>query len=49
MEFSQCWLGNKVNIVMNDFCLGRRRALVRCAAESKLGDIIATEENLNVR
>lgn len=49
MQFSQYWLGNKVNIVMNYFCLGTRSVLVRYAAELKLGDIINTEENLNVR
>lgn len=39
----------RVNIFMDDFCLERRSALKRCADESKLGHILATEENLNVR
>lgn len=49
VTFSQYWFRNKVNTFMDDFCLERRSALVRCADESKLGDIITTEENLNVR
>jgi len=49
VEFSQYWFGNKVNIFVDDFCLERRSALMSCADESKMGDIITTEENLSVR
>ena len=45
VEFSQYWFGNKVNVFMDDFCLERRSALMRCADESKLGDIIARGES----
>lgn len=47
MEFSQYWFGNKVNILIDDFCLEMRSALMRCADESKVGDIITAKDIQN--
>lgn len=45
---SQYWFVNKVDIFMDDFCLERKSALMKWVLESKLGNVITTEENLNV-